>query len=169
MSASPWDIRSMIAARVAELTPASSYQQAATDAWREAIDPMLDGEPSPRAHLSFWVEDGRINQSGSHRANASEGAHVVGEVDVIFLYRLRPKAESADWDRSTKAAMAVAKTLLDPDPKDWTAFDAPNPNPDFTVQAAPTLIERDAAGTAEVPFARVRVGLNVIYQLSLDE
>lgn len=159
MTATPWKVRDVLADRITALTPAADYRQETSAAWRLAIDPMIDAEPGSRAHLSFWVDD-TVQQTDLHRGNASEGAHIAAPVDVVFLYRMRPRKETDDWDASAKAAAAIHKTLIDFDP---VAADIANPP--FTVQPGPALVDRAVPASG---WLRVTVQFTVIYQLSLD-
>lgn len=159
MTATPWEVRQVIAARIASVTPDSGYSQSDNDAWRLAIDPMIDAEPSQRAHLSFWVND-TVQQTDLHRGNAAEGAHVAAPVDVVFLYRIRRMNEVVDWDASAKAAAAIHKTLIDFDP---VADDGTNPP--FSIHPGPALIDREPVASG---WLRVTVQFTVVYQLSLD-
>ena len=118
--ATPATVRAAITSRIAGLSVPSSLQQADTDALREADEPFMPGwEPSPRAHLAFFVDDRALD-------SIDGSPHYDGEIEVDapivirVLHAARPFATDArtDWDNSGALGIWLLGRLLD---SSWTS------------------------------------------------
>lgn len=108
----PGETRQAITARIAALPVDPSYQQSATDAWRESAVPLVpERDPEPAAQLTFFVDNRRISLLQT-RQNASQDLLINAPVVIRFLYRMRPSDRVGDWDRADAARVALWKWLL---------------------------------------------------------
>jgi len=112
MTPTPSQVRGYITAQIAAIVVDSSYQQSATDAWRESKVPLMpEFTPEPAEQLSFFVDNRRLTLADT-RANSAEELLVNGPMLIRFLYRLRAASRVADWDKADAARVALWKSLL---------------------------------------------------------
>lgn len=131
----PSDVRALVNARVAALTPSSSYYHQATDQWAESSIPLIpELDPGPIEHLRFFVDDRTVNQRES-RNSSGDNTFVDTTLAVRFCYRMRPHDRVTDWDGASKAAMALRRQLL---ADDWSG--------DVTIRPDPQVLTRQVYG-----------------------
>ena len=164
---SPDLVRQAITAHIARLAVDTSqlssttagYAHATTDTWREAEEPLVpEVEPSPRAHLAFFVDDRDLDDTLRSRSTTDDEPVVKAALVVRFLARMRPGANrKPDWDRAGRAARTLFAHLI-PDMA-W--------EPEMLIQrpSSGQILRRFPVGDGE--FLGVEVRVDVLYQLSL--
>jgi hypothetical protein len=164
----PEEVRQALAAHIEALTPtdgystgAAGYAQMSTDAWRESSEPLVpEWEPSSTVHLSFFVDDRDLENTGRARGiveSPHEWPIVVAPVVIRFLFAQRPMARVTDWDGAAKAGRHLLRHVL---AEGWQGDG-------FAVVMDPRPITRRPIGAGD--FVSVEVRVRVVYELSLAE
>lgn len=154
--------RQILSARVLAID-ATGEDYAQGGAWNEAQQPLLPGrEPTSKAHLAYFVDDSRGDDTRDYRSNAPEGGKITTEVEIRFMYRVRPKNKIVDWDLAADAALAVIRQLTDWEPlhADGTTY------ADMVVRPSTAMIDRQYSSADEWLF--VSVAVDVTYHLPLN-
>lgn len=108
----PAEARQAITAHISVLAVDAAYQQSGTDAWKEALVPLVpERDPEPLAHLSFFVDNRRIALLQT-RENAAQDMLINSTITIRFLYRMRAANRVGDWDGADAARVALWKWLL---------------------------------------------------------
>jgi hypothetical protein len=149
MSTTASAVRLALTARIVALTPASSYRQAAADAWTESKAPLIpELTPETQANLAFFVDDRELRLISTRQAGAD--FRVDAPVTVRFLYRMRSTDAVNDWDRAGKAGEALLSWL------------ASYQDADFDLHFNEATLTRQVLGTDKLALS---LRFNVIYYL----